>query len=101
MRTRRLLTIAVLGALTAVLAASTALAAGGGDVAQNLADQLKHWAELITIPTAGLVALPALFRRDVGHAVVILVIVLIVGAFVFDAGGVQNMVQTVANGVLG
>jgi hypothetical protein len=70
------------------------------DVAQNLAGQLTHWAGLIIVPTAAIMALPALFRRDIGHALVILVIVLVVGAFAFDAHGVQNFVTSVSKTVL-
>jgi hypothetical protein len=74
---------------------------GGTDAAQQLASQLLHWAGLIIIPIAALVALPALFRRDVGHALVVLVIVVVVGAFAFDPGGVQTFVTGVANTILG
>ena len=81
-------------------AAATA-GGGGGDAAQNLANQLLHWAGLVIIPIAALVALPALFRRDVGHALVVLIIVIVVGAFAFNPGGVQTFVTSVANTILG
>jgi hypothetical protein len=80
-----------------------AAAQGGGstDAAQALGDQLLNWAKLVIIPIAALVAIPALFRRDVGHALVVLVIVVIVGAFAFDSAGVQTFVTGVANSILG
>ena len=81
---------------------AAATAGGGGtDAAQNLANQLLHWAGLVIIPIAALVALPALFRRDVGHALVVLIIVIVVGAFAFNPGGVQTFVTGVANSILG
>jgi O-antigen/teichoic acid export membrane protein len=70
-------------------------------VASNLSGQLLHWASLIIIPTAAIMALPALFKRDVGHALVTLVIVVIVGMFAFDPHGVQNLVEAIAKKVLG
>jgi hypothetical protein len=81
--------------------AAAAQSGGGNDAAQALASQLLHWAGLIIIPIAALVALPALFRRDVGHALVVLVIVVVVGAFAFDPTGVQSFVTGVANTILG
>lgn len=85
-----------------LLCASSAAAAGGGsNVAGNLATQLLNWAKVIIIPTAAIMALPALFRRDIGHALVTLVIVLLVGMFAFDSEGVQNLVVSIAGKVLG
>jgi uncharacterized protein YybS (DUF2232 family) len=81
--------------------AAAAQSGGGTDAAQNLATELLNWVKLIIIPIAALVALPALFRRDVGHALVVLVIVVIVGAFAFNPGGVQTFVTGVANSILG
>ncbi|MGH2869397.1 MAG: hypothetical protein ACRDNK_17770 [Solirubrobacteraceae bacterium] len=103
-RIRRLLHALAAGCAAAVTHAGTALAlpvAASGDVAKNLADQLSHWAGLILVPAAAIVALPALFRHDVGHAFVVLLIVLVIGMFAFDAVGVQTLVTTVANTVLG
>jgi hypothetical protein len=95
-------TVASLAAL--LLSASSAAAAvpiAGTDVASNLSGQLLHWASLIIIPTAAIMALPALFKRDVGHALITLVIVVIVGMFAFEPRGVQSFVEEVAKKVLG
>jgi hypothetical protein len=74
--------------------------AAGSDAAANLASQLTHWATAIIIPLASIVALPALFRRDVGHAFTVLMIVIVVGAFAWDPSGVATLVQNVANSIL-
>jgi hypothetical protein len=105
------LALATVASLVALLFCATGAAAygpveqgvsgGGRDVASSLSSQLLHWASLIIIPTAAIMALPALFKRDIGHALVTLVIVLIVGAFAFDPGGVQNLVESLANKILG
>jgi hypothetical protein len=82
-------------------ASGAGAAVPAADVASNLSGQLLNWAKLIIIPTAAIMALPALFRRDIGHALVTLAIVLVVGAFAFDAHGVQAFVEEVAKKVLG
>jgi len=86
-----------------LLCASGAAAAGsnGSEVAGNLAQTLLTWAKVIIIPTAAVMALPALFRRDIGHALLTLVIVLVVGMFAFDSPGIQSLVVEVGNTVLG
>lgn len=108
MSIRRRLALATVASLAALLLCATGAAAyvpaaegGGKDVASSLSSQLLHWATLIIIPTAAIMALPALFKRDIGHALVTLVIVLIVGAFAFDPGGVQNLVESLAGKILG
>lgn len=81
--------------------AAAALPIGATDAASNLAKQLLHWASLIIIPTAAIMALPALFKRDIGHALVTLVIVVIVGMFAFAPQSVQKLVEEIAKKVLG
>lgn len=99
----RRLALGLVASFAALLlcASGAAAAVPAADVAGNLSSQLLSWAKVIIIPTAAIMALPALFRRDVGHALVTLVIVLIVGMFAFDSGGVQSLVEEVAKKVLG
>ncbi|MBS1861707.1 MAG: hypothetical protein JSS68_08335 [Actinobacteria bacterium] len=103
MSIRRRLAIGIAASLAALLLSASAASAAlpSADVAGNLAEQLLDWAKLVIIPTAAIMALPALFRRDVGHALITLVIVLIVGMFAFDSHGVQSLVEEVAKKVLG
>jgi len=99
----RRLALGIVASFAALLlcASGAAAAVPGADVAGNLSTQLLNWAKVIIIPTAAIMALPALFRRDVGHALVTLVIVLLVGMFAFDSHGVQSLVEEVAKKVLG
>jgi uncharacterized membrane protein YfcA len=100
---RRRFALGFVASLAALLlcASGAAAAVPGADVAGNLSGQLLNWAKLIIIPTAAIMALPALFRRDIGHALVTLAIVLVVGAFAFDSHGVQSFVEEIAKKVLG
>jgi hypothetical protein len=105
MSIRRRLALGTVASFAALLVcasgAAAALPIGAQDVASNLSEQLLHWAKVIIIPTAAIMALPALFRRDVGHALVTLVIVILVGMFAFDSGPLQKFVEAVAGKILG
>jgi hypothetical protein len=72
-----------------------------GDVGANLGSLLSGLAQDLLLPTAGLFGLAAFFRRDIGHAVTILVIACIVGIFVYDAPGATSLITTVANAITG
>lgn len=103
MSIRRRLALGIVASLAVLLlcASEAAAALPRAEVASNLSTQLLHWAALIIIPTAAIMALPALFKRDIGHALVTLVIVLIVGTFAFDSHGVQSFVEEISKKILG
>jgi hypothetical protein len=105
MSNRRRLALGTAASFAALLlSASTAAAAipmAGTDVATNLSGQMLHWASLILIPTAAIMALPALFKRDFGHAFVTLGLVLLVGALAFDPNGVKTLVEGLTQKILG
>jgi hypothetical protein len=69
------------------------------DVPQNLASQMTHWAQLIIFPSAGIMALPALFNRDFKHVFAISAIAGVISAFVFDAHGVQTFFTGLSHSV--
>lgn len=98
----RRLALGIVASLAAMLlcASGAAAAVPGADIASNLAKELSSWAKVIIVPTAALMALPALFKRDIGHALVTLVIVVLVGMFAFDAGGVEHFVTQLSDTVL-
>ncbi len=99
---RRLALSAVTTFLTLLVCASAAGAAvPGADIGNNLSGQLLTWAKVIIIPTGAIMAVPALFKRDVGHALVTFLLVLIVGTLAYDPNGVKNVVQEFAKKVAG
>jgi hypothetical protein len=71
------------------------------DIGKNVGGEVTSWAKGLLLGTAALVGLPALFRRDVGQGVVILLIVVIVGGFVYAGGQVQDTVQSMWKTVAG
>jgi hypothetical protein len=70
------------------------------DIGKNVGNEVNSWAKGLLLGVAALVGLPALFRRDVGQGLVIVLITVLVGGFVFAAKPVQNTIssmwQTVA-----
>jgi type IV secretory pathway VirB2 component (pilin) len=103
MRTRTILLTSSALAVAMLLAGPvTALAASfpAADVGQNIGSLLTGWGKFILIPSAGLFGIAALFRRDVGHALTIFVIVVIVGVFVYDQSGAQSIINSITNALV-
>ena len=72
----------LLAALLALWLAEPALA-DTSEVGRNVGRELKSWGTALLFGVAGLVAIPALFRRDFKEALGIVAIVMLVGGFVF------------------
>jgi hypothetical protein len=99
--------LAARGALLAVLllgsGAGSALAATvpAADVGTHLGTLLTGLGKSILIPAAGLFGLAAFVKRDVGHAVTIVVIASIVGIFIYDQAGAKSLIDSIASGITG
>lgn len=90
MKFRVLSTTAVVAVLAFVIP-SEALAASG-DFGKNLGDQAKGLAVALFLAVAGLVALPVLGRRDVNGGVVLALLVVVLGGFVFAQDSVKTVI---------
>lgn len=99
--TGALLAILVLALAAGPAMAGTTTTTGGSDIGSNLGTWLSSLGRDLLIPIAGVLGLAAFAKRDVGHAVTIVVIALIVGMFVYAPGGATGMIQTVANTLTG
>lgn len=86
----------ILAAATAAIVAlglpTDALAAESTDFGKNLGDQAKGLAVALFLAVAGLVALPVLGRRDVNGGVVLALLVLVLGGFVFAQDSVKTVI---------
>jgi hypothetical protein len=71
--------------ITVVLGATT-------DFGHNLGEQAKGLAVALFLAVAGLVALPVLGRRDVNGGVVLSLLVIVLGGFVFAQSSVQQVI---------
>lgn len=77
--------------LLAAVTAPAALAASA-DFGKNLGDQARGLAVALFLAVAGLVALPVLGRRDVNGGVVLVLLVTVLGGFVFAQGSVKEVI---------
>jgi hypothetical protein len=102
MSTPRRLVLSTVSTFAALLVCASAASAAvpGADIGNNLASEVLTWAKVIIIPTGAIMAVPALFKRDVGHAVVTFGLVMVVGTLAYDPGGVKGMVEEVSKKVL-
>ena len=92
-RTRpRLVATAVSAAVAVSLVSAEAAFAAASDFGKNLGDQAKGLAVALFLAVAGLVALPVLGRRDVNGGVVLVLLVTVLGGFVFAQGSVQQVI---------
>jgi cobalamin synthase len=77
----------------AVLAAAPPVAlAGTSEIGKNLGDEVKALATALFLGVAALVAIPVLTRRDVNGGLVIALLVVILGGFVFAQGSVKQVI---------
>jgi hypothetical protein len=99
MSRKALLTMLALTVVLTIGVAEPSLAAT--DIGKNVGDEIGSWAKGLLLGVAALVGLPALFRRDVGQGVVILLIVVLIGGFVYAGGPVQSTIKTMWQTVAG
>lgn len=67
--------------------------AATSDIGKNLGDEVKALATALFLGVAALVAIPVLTRRDVNGGLVIALLVVILGGFVFAPGSVKQVVM--------
>jgi cobalamin synthase len=88
----------VLRVLAAVLAVSLALTAAPAladtsNIGRNLGNEVRSWATALLLGVAALVGLPILFRRDVNAGLVLVLLVIVVGGFVFAPTAVREVIR--------
>ena len=76
---------------TSAFAADTALA-DASRFGRNLGNEAKGLAVALFLTVAGLVTLPILGRRDVNGGVVLVLLVIILGGFIFAQGSVKQVI---------
>jgi cobalamin synthase len=67
---------------------------GGSGIGDNIGEEVKSWGQALLLAVAALVGLPALFKRDTGQAMVIALIVLVLGGFVYGREQVEGVITT-------
>lgn len=92
--------IALLAAGLAIGVADPVLAASS-DIGKNIGDEVQSWAKGLLLAVAALVGLPALLRRDVSQGLVIVLMVILIGGFVYATTPVKDMIATMWNTAAG
>jgi hypothetical protein len=91
---RRLLGLVTLGLALGVLLVFAAPAlADTSQIGRNLGDEVRSWATALLFGVAALVGLPILFRRDVNAGLVLVLLVVVVGGFVFAPAAVREVIR--------
>jgi hypothetical protein len=79
-----------LAALLFAVLAEPAVAAS--EVGRNVGREIDAWAKAILLGVVALVALPAIARRDLAQGLVVALMAVLVGGFVFAPGAVKDMI---------
>ncbi|HEY4281169.1 MAG TPA: hypothetical protein VGM91_23345 [Conexibacter sp.] len=77
---------------------AAAAGAGAGDASQageRIGDIVKSWGTALLLSVAGLMGIVALGKRSVGEGLTVLVIVLIVGGFIYAPEQVKGFIQSI------
>jgi cobalamin synthase len=71
------------------------------DVGRNVGREVRTWATALLLGIAGLVAIPVLAKRDVSGGLVLALLVVIVGGFVFAPDAVRQVIAGLWNAIGG
>jgi cobalamin synthase len=88
----RRVTAATAGLLVLAAAMAERALAGTTDFGRNLGDEVKGLAVALFLAVAGLVTLPILGRRDVNGGIVLALLVIVLGGFIFAQGSVKQVI---------
>ena len=80
-------------ALLAVLAAPAL--ADTSNIGRNVGEEIRSWATALILGVAAVVGIPVLLRRDVNGGLVLALLVLVVGGFVFASAVVRQIIRAI------
>jgi cobalamin synthase len=95
--------LATLGAAAVVLLAVLAVPAlaDTSEIGRNVGDEVRSWATALILGVAAIVGLPVLFRRDVSGGLILALLVIVVGGFVFAPTAVRQVIRGLWNAIGG
>jgi cobalamin synthase len=83
---------ATVGMLVITATAAQSALAEATHFGRNLGDEAKGLAVALFLAVAGLVTLPILGRRDVNGGIVLAMLVIVLGGFIFAQGSVKQVI---------
>lgn len=63
------------------------------EIGRNIGNEVRSWATALILGVAALVGLPVLFRRDVSGGLVLALLLVVVGGFVFAQSTVREVIR--------
>jgi hypothetical protein len=87
-------TMMVLAVVDPALAQTTTNGGSTTDIGKNLGDEVSSWAKALLLGVAALVGLPALAKRDLGQSMVVALITIVLGGFIFAGDTVESIIHT-------
>lgn len=88
--TAAVITALIAGVVLSLIAVDNALATS--EIGRNVGQEISSWGKWLLLGVAGLVALPAMARRDMAGILVIAAMVIVAGGFVFAPGAVEDTI---------
>ena len=97
------LPLAALGAAAVVLLSVLAVPAlaDTSEIGRNVGNEVRSWATALILGVAAIVGLPVLFRRDVNGGLILALLVIVVGGFVFAPTAVRQVIRGLWNAIGG
>ena len=89
-----LLVAALFGTAFLAVRAAPALA-DTSNIGRNVGDEIRSWATALILGVAALVGIPVLLRRDVNGGLVLGLLVIVVGGFVFASAVVRQIIRAI------
>jgi hypothetical protein len=94
----RAATLALAAAAVALLAVEPAWAQSS-EVGRNVGREVVSWGRSLILGVAALVGIPVLLRQDFAGGLKLLLLVVLVGSFVFAAPEVREMIGSLARAI--
>ena len=103
--TRRFLRLALAAlcsaALVMLIAAAAPALADTSEIGRNVGNEVRSWAVALILGVAAIVGLPVLFKRDVTGGLILALLVVVVGGFVFAPTAVRQVIRGLWNAIGG
>ena len=93
--------LALVVAVVVLLTMPAAALADTSEIGRNVGNEVRNWATALILGVAALVGLPLLARRDVSGGLVLALLVIVVGGFVFAPNAIRFVIRGLWNAIGG
>ena len=88
-------------ALVLLIALAPSAIADTSEIGRNVGNEVRSWAIALILGVAAIVGLPVLFKRDVTGGLILALLVIVVGGFVFAPNAVRQVIRGLWNAIGG